>query len=365
MSIIWADFPSGDLGIYGTDRTRMLDGVWSAFMGDGLTIQNDPDPGVGAAGKVLRALNGSGTVEATVRYALPAGPTTTVGVGCRMWVAGFTANEWSNTPLIGFTTGSNIPVVYAVVTPTGSIKLTSNYVTGMVGNPNTIADTLVPVLTANSWNHVEIKVTRGASDGVVELRVNSQTVLVATGLVLGANDPALVHFGVTHFKTGSGTIGYFKDIVIWDTVGSQNNNFLGAVSVYILRPDADVAFPWTPSTGTTGFNLIDETGPPNDSDFISAADPPPALSEFTVGDLPPDIVGVRALLPVVRAKKIDGGDGNIQTGVKGTLTDLGEDRPITTAFSYWYDVSELSPDTAAPWTPLEVNNAKLTINRTV
>ena len=109
--------------------------------------------------------------------------------------------------------------------------------------------------------------------------------------------------------------------------------------------------------------MIDEQDP-NDADFISAGDPPPSPAVFTVSNLPPDIVGVKALIPVVRARKIDGGDGNIQVGLTGTATDLGADRPITTAFTYFWDVSELSPDTAAAWTPVEVDAVKLQIDRT-
>lgn len=73
-----------------------------------------------------------------------------------------------------------------------------------------------------------------------------------------------------------------------------------------------------------------------------------------------------ALIPVVRVRKTDGGDGNVQVGLNSNGdSDLGSDRPITTAFTYYWDVSEISPDTATAYTPVEVNAVTMTIDRTV
>ena len=125
------------------------------------------------------------------------------------------------------------------------------------------------------------------------------------------------------------------------------------------------SFNWTASTGSTGFNLIDEAGP-DDADYVQAANPPPAASTFTLSDLPADVTSVRGLISLVRAKKTDGGDGNLQVSLQSnSVDDLGADRPITTADTYWWDVSELSPDTGVAWTPAEVDAAKIKIDRTL
>jgi hypothetical protein len=109
-------------------------------------------------------------------------------------------------------------------------------------------------------------------------------------------------------------------------------------------------------------------GRPNDLTYMSAADNPlPSPMRFEMEDLPPDITSVRALITVTRHRKIDGGDGNVQTALSpnGTNWDNGADRPITTAFQYDFDVSEVSPVTSSPWTPVEVDSLKLRINRTL
>jgi hypothetical protein len=38
---------------------------------------------------------------------------------------------------------------------------------------------------------------------------------------------------------------------------------------------------------------------------------------------------------------------------------------MSAAFSYYYDVSEISPDTTAAWTPVEVNAMEVKLNRTL
>jgi hypothetical protein len=112
--------------------------------------------------------------------------------------------------------------------------------------------------------------------------------------------------------------------------------------------------------------LLNES-PPNDTGYIYAGDPPPAASILNVEELPAEIVGVRGIISVGRSAKSDSGDGNLQMSLSpnGTDWDDGADNPVSTAFTYYYDVSEVSPDTTAAWTPVEVNALEFKLNRTV
>lgn len=354
MAIIWAD-NFKQYGAVGSGiATRMLEGIYSEA--DVQVAIEDPD--VTETGAVIE-INSGGT-DKTLRLPLPGGAISTGGCSLRLWMPILPITNYLE--IIAFRDAANTAQVTLAIDTTGAIHAFRGTSGGTL-----LGSTSTPVITASGWHHIEAKVLISDTVGTVEVRVNGVAKLTLTGIdtkntanttyaQLGfANDTAYSTFGRNFFM---------KDLVVWDTTGTQNNDFLGTVSVFTLLPDSDVAFPWTPSTGTTGWNLIDELAP-NDTDFISAADPPPALSEFTLTNLPPDIVGIKALIPVVRARKIDGGDGNIQVGLKGTLTDLGADRPITSASTYWWDVSELSPDTGVSWTPVEVDAAKLTIDRTV
>lgn len=99
----------------------------------------------------------------------------------------------------------------------------------------------------------------------------------------------------------------------------------------------------------------------------------PTAFEVALEPLPDDITSIRAVIPIVRAAKVDSGDGNLQVsfGVSEPSYDDGPDTPITTAFTFWGNatmpfVSEINPLTAAPWAPGEFNlGARMKVARTL
>ncbi len=366
MAVIWADFPSGQTGLYGTDRNFMLNGIWAGLEGADANfaqIVNDPDPSIGASGRVFRTRNFNLNL-AGARFALPAGPTQTIGTSARLWLSELPGANWNGSagPLIEFRTSGNVVIAALTVLANGAIAAATNS-----GGSSLFGTTTGPAVVANAYNHIEVKLSRSSGAGTIEVRVNGVVVLNLSSLNLGTIDPAIIFYG-SNTRSVSGVpdcISYWKDIIFWDTTTAQNNDFLGECIVRHLIPDGDVTLGgWTTSSGSTGFNLLAQS-PPVDTNFISADDTPPAAASFTLTNLPPDIVTVKALLPITRSRKVDGGDGNLQTGLTGTLTDLGADKPITSAFTYRWDVSELSPDTGTPWTPVEVDAVKLDIDRTI
>lgn len=368
MAIIWADFPSGQHGLYGSDNSFMLNGIWADFFNDTgsggqMALTSDPDPNIASAGYVLVVEGGdfAGPTGNYARIVNPAGAQTTSGMGFRLWPSGLpsSASEAGGAKW-WFATSSNVVVAYCLVMPDGSIAA--------YNSSNTLLGQSEPCVTANAYTHIETKVLRDASAGTLEVRVNGVAKLELDTLALGANDIGMVRIGADSNVNsgGSDKVNYYKDFVYWDGTGSEGNDFQGSVAVRDLYTDADISLNWTPSTGSTGWDLIDEI-PPVDTDYIQAGDPAPDPAKFSVTNLPDDVTSVRALLPIVRAVKTDGGDCNIQVGItpNDTNWDDGADRPITTAYTYWWDVSHLSPATAAPWTPAEVNAAYVRADRTL
>lgn len=357
MAIIWADFPSGQQGLYGSSTSFMLNGIWAELASTtfgGPSLPDDPDPNV--TGRVYAVTSTQSTK--TTRIVIPSGAQTICGVGFRLWLPNLPQST-SAVPLTSFRTSSNTAICSVSVQPDGAVRAHS-------GDNGTTLGTSNPVLTANAWNHIEIKVTRDAAAGEIEVRVNGVSALSLDTLALGADDIgqiALVTIGAINLSGGP---VYWKDFVLWDGTGSEGNDFQGSVAVHDLYTDADIALNWAPSTGSTGWDLIDEI-PPVDTDYIQAGDPAPDPAKFSLTNLPDDVTSVRALIPIVRAVKTDGGDCNIQVGItpNDTNWDDGADRPITTAYTYWWDVSHLSPATAAPWTPAEVNAAYVRADRTL
>jgi hypothetical protein len=367
MAIIWADFPSGQHGLYGTSTASMLNGIWaetqSGSSGGTTALANDPDSNIGSAGRVLSTFGGNVNASnghSFARIVNPSGAQATTGVGFRLWMSSLPqGNSASGNAIVRFRTSANADIIYFQVQADGSI--------GAYDSANTLLGSTAPATTANAFQHVEIKVLRHASAGTAEVRVNGAVVLDLDTLALGASDIGIITIGSRPRTTSQATpTNYWKDFVLWDGSGSEGNNFQGSVAVHDLYTDGDISLNWTPSTGSTGWDLLDKTSV-DDTTYIQAGDPAPSPAVMSLTDLPADVTSVRALLPIVRAVKSDGGDCNIQVSLTPNNVDWddGADRPMTTAFTFTWDVSHLSPDTSAAWTPAEVNDAYVKFNRTL
>lgn len=362
MAIQWADnFTSYGTG--GASRTAMLDGLPYSVIDTGAgtrgTVTTDPDPN-STTGFAFTVPDGGTNVFTQFRVSLPTVVSGKLNVAHRMWMANLPTNDTERPIPIGFLNVSGGRIAYVVVSQNGSIKILSRVANVEV----VIADTVNPVVAPNSYYHYELE--HNPSTGEGKFYLDAVEILSWTGADVDDGPTAIV-CACGAFGNTTGVLCYIKDLVIQDGTGTQNTGQIGNVVVLTLRPDGDVTTgDWTPSTGSTIFNLINKVAV-NDATYVSVFDTPMPSSPFelTLNNLPPDIVSVRALISVVRARKIDGGDGDLQTGLKGTATDLGTNRPVTVAFKYSFDVSELSPDTSAPWTPVQVDAATLVADRTL
>jgi hypothetical protein len=366
MSVIWAD----NFQAYGTDEAAMTNGLYAQVdTSPGITLENDPDPLAPAGSRVVR-FPGNGdpssgsTSDINVRFAFPNGPTATMGASIRLYCPELPIADDQSIEIFRWANISNVDILILELLTTGALRIRH------IENGTILGTSVIPVIAADNWAHIEMKVLFSDTVGTTEVRVNGNEV---SGLTLTSQDTiasggvvaAQVAFTQRATSTSSRQRYYIRDFILWDTLGTQNNNFMGTLSIINLYPDADSSLNWAPSTGATGWNLIDEVGP-NDTDYIAADDTLPAASVFNLTDLPADIVGVRALIPINRSRKSDAGDGNVQQGVRsGASTDTGANTPVTTAFSYRWDVSELNPATGVAYTPLEVNAVEYVINRTL
>lgn len=348
MSILFAD----DFMGYGTNSQLMLNGLWGTMPNGYCSIVPDIDPSSPAGTKALKIdLNPLGA-----RRPFSVGSLSVIGVAFRLWLATLP----TQTGILCATQSADLTYrLLIAIDPVGKLIV---YNTRPIVTP--IGGTTVPVLTANAYHHIETKFTLAAgSAAAIEIRVDGATVLTLTGLTSGAPVAEQIIIG-----NGEGSFQpcYFKDLVVWNSLGTRNNDFLGTVSVLGLAPTSDVTLTWTPSTGTTGYNLLDNSPPLDGTEFLTAPYPPPAASVFGLADLPINVTSVRALITQVRTRKVDGGDGNLQSSLlSGAASVNGADRPVTTAFTYYEDVFETDPNTAGVWTPAAANAARLKLNRTV
>jgi hypothetical protein len=370
MAIEWMD----NFSMYGTNSLFLLNGAYAEVQNltDGNpfatrpSIVNDPEPT--ASGRVLRmGTAGSGNSDlpsANLIRKVLSGSFSTVGNGFRLWMENLPVSL-NRGPIVRYSNTANESLAHVRVRPDGGIQVRRGSRSGTI-----IGETAGPVLVANAWQHIEIKLGIDSVAGFVEIRVDGVTVLNVTGVdTQGASGDIaqLTWYNFSPSSSGDSTFQmYIKDLVVWNTAGAYNNDFLGSVFVVNLVPDGDVALNWAPSTGSTGWNLLDNSPPLDATQYISADNTPPDAYVCTLTNLPPDITSVRGVMTVQRSRKIDGGDGNLQVSViSGSDEQAGADRPVTTAFTYWFDIFEEDPATGAPWTPTAVDAMNLKIDRTV
>lgn len=365
MSLLWAD----DFSAYGIGgQAYLTDGPYAEVKASPFVtapvLAADPDPaGTGAAVlKLTTQSNGNSTYPTTATYVRKVNPVakTTIGGFFRLWLPNLPTAATVTTGIV-FADSTNAPQFCLYVSTTGAIV-------AALGWLGTVKGTSSVALTANAWHHVEWKLVASATTGgSIEVRVDGAVVLnvsgiatVSTAEVSYSQESLVGSNSVTPYQLTP----YYRDWVLWDTAGTYNNDFMGPCFVQRRTVNSDVSFNWTPSSGTTGYNLIDEAGP-NDADYISADVTQTTASEFGVENLPSDATSVRGMVIVGRMKASDGGDCKVQMGVvSGGTPGLGTDRQITTAYTYWADIREVDPSTGLPFTPVGFNNMTLTIDRT-
>lgn len=368
MAGLWVD----PFKLYGTTVANLLNGAYAeagtAGGGIVLTLVTDPDPT--ASGTVLKLPTSAGINSAPwgsrIRRVCTA--FTTGGASIRVWMSSLPSDASPHPQPLCFTDSGNGEHVSVRITPTGSIAV----YTGHPTTTETLIGESAPIIVANAWQRIEAKVVIHDTTGSVQVKVENVSVLtlsnkdtkIATG---SANVQNIVCSNSFWGGLGAGPDLYVKDLAIWDSTGALNNDFLGNYGIAVLEPASDVSGTWTTIGGAgSAFASINETSPDDDTKYIYSPWAAATADVCTLTDLPAAATRVLFAQTVVRARKSDGGDGNLQVGlIATTLTANGADRPITTAYTYWTDISETDPDTSAAWAVAVMNAAKIRFDRTL
>jgi hypothetical protein len=251
------------------------------------------------------------------------------------------------------------------ITSTGTVQVRNHYQSGPI-----VAESAQGVITAETHQHIEFKATVG-NTGSIEVRVNGVTVIneASVDLLYYEANPTVAQFGMSRATSGDGSGTYIDDLIMWDTTGSGNNDFIGDKRVFTLFPDGNTAQADFSVVGAaSGYEAIDEADPDDDTTYIyedTTGSPAPS-SEFTLDDLPAGAANIVAVIPVVRAQKDEAGDANLTVGlVSGASEVNGADNPMTTEWTYRADVFETDPATGAAWTPTAVDAVQLKLARTL
>jgi hypothetical protein len=284
-------------------------------------------------------------------YTLPGSGRSTLGAGVAMRVPSF----------IGDNDGAAGVYVYY---SGGSIRI-------LVGDGNKIniyqdttllASSATGLFVPDSWFYIEVKLVAGTGNASVAVRLNGSTTAAVTASNLTFGNLTQVRLGrINYVNLGM----EFDDLVVWDTTGTANTDWMGDCAVVIAAPDADTAVDdWIPSSGSDLFAMVDEEAP-DDADYISAPDVNDA-EELDHIDPTLPAGSVAAIAAQVRAFKTDAGASSIEFGVDSNGTDSvsAEIALATGAASYSY-ILDLDPSGNVSWTNARALAAKTRVVKTV
>lgn len=345
MAILWID----GFDHYTATNNTVFDGVSGAAYVSG----TDPKLVTSTLTSGM-AINANNRFSAGVSWILPSAMNSgTIGFGAHVSIN--TAN--SDDRGAGLYAGSTKEIWWYVDGATNSLFLAC---TGQTTKDCSTA------LVDNTLYHIELKAVLAAgTGGSVELRVNGQTVGSFTGINTGSLGIDRVVLGINQ-AGASGWDILFDDLFIWDGTGTVNNDFIGERNVETLFPNADTATAaWTLSTGTSGFDLINDVPPADATNYLSSSTIGDE-SQFELESLTNTGITVTAVQVIGRADKADSGAASLQVGIieSGGTADYSAGDPVTQdQFLYFHHVSEVNPATLAEWTASDITSAKVGIKR--
>ena len=213
-------------------------------------------------------------------------------------------------------------------------------------------------IALSQFYFIEWKVFIHASAGTVEVRVNDEVWISATGLNTQATANAYVT-SVGIAAPGGSSLQTFDDFYICDTTGTANTTFLGDIRVQAILPTgAGATTGWTPSAGAN-YQNVDEAAENGDTDYNSTATAG-AIDTFAMGNVSPSTGSVKGVQhqPVVR--KDDAGTRTVAPIARIGATDhvAGAGVNVNTTYAPVVVMAETSPATGAAWTIAEVNAAE-------
>jgi len=210
------------------------------------------------------------------------------------------------------------------------------------------------LITTGVWNFVEVVVTRHASAGAVAIYFNGSQVASTTGVNTGSASIDTLAFAITGDNPNGSR--YLDDMFCTNTAVS-----LGDCKVETIRPTADTATKqWTRSTGSNNFANVDDTGGVNDDSDYNSSSTVGQKDLFDMADLGTTPSSIYAVQAVLVSRKDDATTRELRTNMKnGSTTTNGTTRGQATTYSNFVDLYTVNPDTAAAFTPSDVNSLQL------
>lgn len=241
----------------------------------------------------------------------------------------------------------------AWINSSGQIGVTRGGLGGTV-----LGQSATGVIQAGVGAHIAIKANIHDSTGTVEIRINgsSSPVLNLSGQDTRNGGAS----GVVNVVRLVGLLNtsYFDDLVVMDSAGSKNNNFIGDRTVIGAVPTGNGTYgDFTSSSGGGRYTNVDEADP-NTTDYNSSGTSG-NKDTFTFPALPSNVGAIDGACVNLAALKDDAGAMNHQAYCKSSSSEsAGTSVALSTAQRIDQHIYELNPNGSANWTKSAVDAAE-------
>lgn len=237
-------------------------------------------------------------------------------------------------------------------TPTGQIRVED-------ANGTLVTSSAAGTLNANTHHVVVCEAEIGAASGTVRVWVDNMTT------------PVIDETGVDLTDAGGGTCDLIRwtssvgdteisQIFVYDTSGSTWNANVGDVRYFPMLPDGDDSTAWSPDTGTTNYDRVDDplsAVADGDTSYVEAT-AASTIDLYTLSDLPGSVQSVMGVLGILEAKKTDAGAEPGPLSLRLAHSASTSDSPtlgtLTTDFLEYQNLFETPPG-GGSWTPTIAN----------
>ena len=224
----------------------------------------------------------------------------------------------------------------------------------------TIGQTAPGVIPDSAYTSFQVKVVIHDTTGSVEVRLNGSSTPVLNLTNVDTKNGTNAYVTVVRLNsetTGIGGINvFFDDVVIWDTTGSVNNDWLGELRVDSYMPTADGdTVTLTPSTGTNHYALVDEV-PSSATDYNSSSTVG-NKDLYQLANMSHTPTTIKAVIAFARLMKDDAGSREMAVIAKSGTTDVeGSSIAIPASNSVRYThIMETNPDGGGAWSKSAVD----------
>lgn len=214
-------------------------------------------------------------------------------------------------------------------------------------------------LIEGEWHHVELKIVADPTSGGCELRVDGEVQWSTFTVATTYGSLVAPYLDRVRFEDDAGNTPRhrFRHLVLWDDQGSSFNSWLGELRDAALRPTADIAAAdWTPSSGSSHWDLLDEYGFQG-ADYVESSTVG-HLDRYALEDLPADAARILLVELGAMTCRYGGGPRAVRAVLHDGVAQINGATHTPAPGGLAEDVRTVlatNPNTGLAWTVSEVN----------